>query len=298
MDYLNFIKRIYKDFFIQSYEDTCYVFLCGGAGTNCIRDRVRKHLEENHIQVLYPEDLFMEMLYKDKKSDLLQYENLLAESADIIFLICESIGSAAELGAFVQSEEIKNKLLVGIEKKYSRDKSFIMDGPIKRIKNFDPQNVIIYNSKDLSEFYRNMDRYFRGIKQKKKWPMLFYSKKTLDFSSLPEYISFIPLLIYFFQEVNRTDLFKSMKIFLSEKSILPNNYNRLFNASLNYLHKLGIVAMDSSFNLEKDFGEENIKLSTKGYDKVLNFLESSHISNKILLHDKLRCDILKEQLYK
>ena len=89
-----------------------------------------------------------------------------------------------------------------------------------------------------------------------------------------------------------------MKIFLSEKSILPNNYNRLFNASLNYLHKLGIVAMDSSFNLEKDFGEENIKLSTKGYDKVLNFLESSHISNKILLHDKLRCDILKEQLYK
>ena len=164
MDYLQFIERIYDDLYKSIYEDTCYVFLCGGAGKNCIRDKVRKHLEEKQIQVLYPEDLFIEILNRNKNTDLLQYENLLAESADIIFIVCESIGSSAELGAFVQNDIMRNKLLVGINKKYSRDKSFIMDGPVKKIKNNASEKVMIYNVNDLSEFYDNLDRYFKLIK--------------------------------------------------------------------------------------------------------------------------------------
>lgn len=71
--------KIHDEIFAKSYEDTLYVFLCGGATDDCIRDNIRVHLESNGIQVLYPEDLFMEMMNKDRKSNLLDYENILAK---------------------------------------------------------------------------------------------------------------------------------------------------------------------------------------------------------------------------
>ena len=298
MDYLQFIERIYDDLYKSIYEDTCYVFLCGGAGKNCIRDKVRKHLEEKQIQVLYPEDLFIEILNRNKNTDLLQYENLLAESADIIFIVCESIGSSAELGAFVQNDIMRNKLLVGINKKYSRDKSFIMDGPVKKIKNNASEKVMIYNVNDLSEFYDNLDRYFKLIKSKIKSKRFTSAKKKSAFSLLPEYISFIPLVIYFFKEINRSELFINAKLFVNKRFGDQKDYNELFNAALNFLHKLGIVAMDSTSAIKGNWHNETLRLSRKGYVWVLELLENSHIPNKLLLHDKLRCDILKEQLYK
>ena len=56
--------------------------------------------------------------------------------------------------------------------------------------------------------------------------------------------------------------------------------------------------MDSTSAIKGNWHNENLRLSKKGYDWVLELLENSHIPNKLLLHDKLRCDILKEQLYK
>ena len=54
------------------------------------------------------------MLNRNKKADLLEYENFLAENADIICVICESMGSAVELGAFVQNPKIRDKMVVVI----------------------------------------------------------------------------------------------------------------------------------------------------------------------------------------
>lgn len=126
--------KIHDEIFAKSYEDTLYVFLCGGATDDCIRDNIRVHLESNGIQVLYPEDLFMEMMNKDRKSNLLDYENILAESANSILLICESMGSAAELGAFVQSEQIRNKLIIGIEKSIAVNIALLCMAPSKSFK--------------------------------------------------------------------------------------------------------------------------------------------------------------------
>ena len=70
----------------------------------------------------------MDMLNRDKNSDLLEYENLLADSADVVCIICESMGSAVELGAFVQSEKFEQKLIVCMNQKYARDKAFYYDG--------------------------------------------------------------------------------------------------------------------------------------------------------------------------
>ena len=112
MELLNIYEKIYKDVFCKTFSRFFFVFLCGGADKNNIRNRVRTYLEKERFQVLYPEDLFMDMLNRDKNSDLLEYENLLADSADVVCIICESMGSAVELGAFVQSEKFEQKLIV------------------------------------------------------------------------------------------------------------------------------------------------------------------------------------------
>ena len=38
-------KKIHDEIFAKSYKDTLYVFLCGGATDDCIRDNIRVHLE-------------------------------------------------------------------------------------------------------------------------------------------------------------------------------------------------------------------------------------------------------------
>ncbi len=288
---------IYNDFFKRQYEDTCYVFLCGGSADNCIRNKIRLLLESNEIQVLYPEDLFMEMMNRNKKTNLLDYENLLAKSADSILLICESMGSAAELGAFVQIESIKNKLLVGIEKKYCRQHSFIMDGPVKKLKTLDKKNrVIIYDKNNISEFNKHITNFFKSMKRKKHLDLC--QKTDSSFSLLPEYISFIPMLIYFYQEINRKVLFTNLKELIKKQYNIPKDYNELFNASLRYLHKLGIIVTLGNVSIENNINDQIIKLSDKGYYKTYNLINNSYIFNKNKLYDRIRCDILKEQFNK
>lgn len=298
MTELERFRKIHNEIFSRTYEDTLYVFLCGGASDTCIRDKIRIHLERNNIQVLYPEDLFMEMMNKNKKSNLLDYENILANSADSILLICESMGSAAELGAFVQSDEIKNKLIVGIEKKYRRQHSFIMDGPVKKLQVMDKKRVITFDRANLLDFNKTIISRYKNIKRERKFKSLFLKNPSPDFSSLPEYISFIPLIIYFYKEYNRKDLFNNLRELIKSIYIIPNNYKELFNASLRYLHKLGLISVIGNINIENSLNEQLLVLSEKGYLKTKDFFRKSNVAYKNELHDLIRCDILKEQLNK
>lgn len=231
----------------------------------------------------------MEMLNRDKKSDLLEYENLLADNSDIICIICESIGSAVELGAFVQNERIKQKMIVCINQKYSRDKSFVMMGPVKHLQKKNRSAVIIYKDNDPVTLGNNLIEIFHKFKR-----LSVISNKDQSFKNLSAYIAFIPMIVYFFKTINRKELHKTLKELLKEKDTLPSKYNELFNTSIKYLTKSGelITKFDA---YEKD----NIfSLSTKGYTETYNLLKLSFASNKTKLHDKIRCVILKEQLKK
>ena len=64
---------IYNDVFCKTFSQSYYIFLCGGADKQHIRNKIRVLLEANGLQILYPEDLFMDMLNRDKKADLLEY---------------------------------------------------------------------------------------------------------------------------------------------------------------------------------------------------------------------------------
>ena len=128
------IDKIYNQVFLHSIDKSIFVFLCGGIGENCIRDKVRNELMKQNFQVLYPEDLFIDIINNDKNKSLLEMEEFLAINSDVICVICESIGSAVELGAFAQNTLTREKLIIAIEKKYIRKRSFIVLGPVRLLK--------------------------------------------------------------------------------------------------------------------------------------------------------------------
>ncbi|WP_313525544.1 retron St85 family effector protein [Anaerotignum sp.] len=286
MKKLEIFTAIFNDVFCKTFSESCYVFLCGGAGREHIRNKIRVYIENNGFQVLYPEDLFMDMLNRDKKADLLEYENLLADNSDIICIICESIGSAVELGAFIQNDRIKQKMIVGINQKFSRDKSFVMMGPVKHLQKTNKDNVIIYKKEEPEVFGENLIKVFHHFHKHSK------SNKNQSFNTLSAYIAFIPMVIYFFKTISRRELHKNLKELLKKQQVFPTKYNELFNASIKYLIRSGgiITEFDTS---EKD---ETLSLSPKGYFETHNLLKFSYASNKTMLYDSIRCAILKGQL--
>lgn len=286
IDFQQIINTIYKDVFCNTYNQSCYIFLCGGADDNSIRDSVKNILTSRRFHILYPEDLFMEMLNRDKRSDLLEYENFLADNSDIICIICESMGSAVELGAFVQNEAIKKKLVVVINKKYSREKSFIMMGPIKHLRKSNDNSIVLYKSGELLELCDKLSKQFRKVKKNS------VSNKNCSFDELTTYIAFLPVILFFFKKIERKQLHKELKIYLNNNNMLPSKYNELFNATINYLLKTGIITTD--FCHEKS--EVLLSLSSKGYRETKKLLSNSCAKEKTILHDRIRCGIMKEQL--
>lgn len=278
---------IYDDIFCKTFSQSFFIFLCGGASQENIRNKIRNKLEISGLQILYPEDLFMDMLNRNKRADLLEYENLLANNSDAVCIICESMGSAVELGAFIQNETLQQKLVVCINKKYARDKSFVMMGPVKHLQKKDKSAVIVYKDTDPNELADNLMKRFHHSKK-----LSIRVNKAQSFDNLSAYIAFIPMIVYFFKSINRKVLHKALKELLTTQKAFPSKYNELFNASIKYLIKSGsIVSKYDSYEID-----DVLSLSKKGYSEVNNLLQLSWGTGKTMLHDKIRCAILKEQL--
>ena len=167
---------VFNEIFTRIYSklecNIIYVFLCGGdckepndhnkKDNHQIRNKIKQFLEilsDNKVKVLYPEELFFEKgskniteFFRDK--DLLELETILAHNANIVCIICESIGSATELGAFTNYREkddnaLLDKLVAVTYTKYKKDEpSFISEGPIKRIISLDKGKRKLYNYYD------------------------------------------------------------------------------------------------------------------------------------------------------
>ncbi len=289
---LNIFTSIYRDVFCKTFHQSFFIFLCGGAAQEHIRNKVRTQLEISGLQILYPEDLFMDMLNRNKKTDLLEYENLLADNSQAVCIICESMGSAVELGAFIQNETLEQKLTVCINQKYARNKSFIMMGPVKHLQKKNKSAVIIYKDKEPEKLADDLIKIFHRI-QRSPSKAEAEKDKEPSFNNLSAYIAFVPIIVYFFKFINRKDLYKTIKeLLIKRQETLPQKYNELFNASIKYLIKSGSIVAKYDTN-EKD---DILSLSPKGYFEVNNLLQLSRETNRTILHDRIRCAILKEQL--
>ncbi|PKL77864.1 MAG: hypothetical protein CVU99_09070 [Firmicutes bacterium HGW-Firmicutes-4] len=289
IDHQYIYGQIYDNVFCKTFTRSFYVFLCGGADRNSIRDKVRNKLEKQKFQVFYPEDLFMDLLNRDKQKNLLEFENLLANNSDIVCVICESMGSAVELGAFVQNENVKSKMVAVIKKKYDRDKSFIALGPLKMLKKIAPERVLVYKNNEIDDLCQKLEHSFFSIKKRKK-----STNKSFQFDNFASYIAFIPLLLFFYQSLGREHVFKNLKLFLKSRNLFPKDdeYKNYFNVVIKYLLKVRILITDYTTE-----GEQYL-LSEYGYEEIENTLSFSTEKDKTRLHDRIRFVILKEQLNK
>lgn len=150
---------------------TVTVFLAGGSVVpgRSIRSLVREELKGrayvHGFDVLYPEELVPELLSKKSGHDLLFLENMLAESSHAVIIIVESPGSIAELGAFVNSEILRPKLIAIVNKKHRNDKSFIMLGPVAQLRNTRREAIIThdFNNLNIPKLAEDLRRVVRSI---------------------------------------------------------------------------------------------------------------------------------------
>ena len=66
----------------------------------------------------------------------------MADSVDSNVILLEGVGAIAELGSFCNHQELSKKLITVVDKRHQHDKSFIMLGPIKRLRRMERGSVI------------------------------------------------------------------------------------------------------------------------------------------------------------
>lgn len=140
-----------KEVFLEKREyNDINIFLCGGAGKEqkkfrySLGEKIEKTSSKYNYNVYYPESLFYEQLHGHLSTNLLSLENLLANSVHSVIIPLQSPGTFAELGAFVNHSQLKDKLIIITDEKYRTSKSFINDGPLRLLKN-NSNSVILYH---------------------------------------------------------------------------------------------------------------------------------------------------------
>ncbi|XTZ61642.1 retron St85 family effector protein [Aeromonas salmonicida subsp. pectinolytica] len=106
---------IKKHIFVPVNQKKVTVFLCGADIKNKTTARSKMasiFSKYPRYELLYPEDIFDDLLAGQGKFSLLELENILADSVDSIVMFPESPGSFAEIGAFSNNKELANKIIV------------------------------------------------------------------------------------------------------------------------------------------------------------------------------------------
>ena len=197
-------KKIREDIFKPANSFKTTIFLCGADKAQ--KDKMRFKIAESltgfwykhYYDLIYPEDIFDELLYSSQSKDLLSLEGLLADSVDAIVLIPESPGSFAELGAFANDEKLRNKLICLVDHKYKKDKSFINQGPLKLVKNANKHGLIFFDPKRIDREIGKISAVLNAMKKA--------STKVKDKITLLQTDNFLLPTIYLLEPVTKSTL--------------------------------------------------------------------------------------------
>lgn len=291
MENFDIVNEIYNEVFCNIQHGNIDLFLCGAASTKekiSYRDIIRSKLEDNsNLSILYPEDMFMEILNR-KKYDLLTLEKFLANNSDIILIVCESPGSFTELGAFVNNSDTLEKVVILLQTKYKNTKSFIRLGPVEhvRMKN---KNSIIYFNHNIDEAIDKIKKYlknrFRYLGYKRK------ESKIKDLNLISGQYYFIILLLYFYQELSVKMLVDNLKKLYKMKYNIEE-FDIIYSSAIKRLFKEGLI--------KKEEPSEKViqyKLTDKGYDFASLLLSYVSLENRTRAIDKIRLKIMYSQYY-
>lgn len=278
------INDIYKNIYPVMTNEYLTVFLCGGAynkATPSLRDRVRPLLENQHelkIRVFYPEFLLKQAMNKDL--DLLTFENILAENSDVIVIICESAGSLVELGAFSNHSSTVDKLIAGISNDHRRDRSFIVRGPIKLLKNKNKKKVFYYTNNeviDVDEIIKSL----RSIKRRIK------NNEVIEVDTLVGMYYFIQLLLLLYKGLSKNELRIALFSLVDLEEKGHQKINAIFEAAINLLFKDGLIRTQDAV--------DGFELTREGQERTMGILKET---KKLKYCDKIRMNIMYNEYYK
>lgn len=259
------------------------MFLCGADIS--MKDKLRfkianefKNLWNSYrYEIIYPEDIFDELLYSSRSKDLLSLENLLADSVDVIVMIPESPGSFAELGAFANNENLRTKIVCIIDEKYKKNKSFINQGPIKLIKKANKNGVVFINPNDL---LNEMDEIKSAINFTKKNSAV--KTKSVNLLQLD---SFLLPTIYLIESVNDIILGKIVGEAIDD---ISNSYEATRTALTTLTKKKAIESTNDGYRLT-DLGLEQ-------YERLRKIGSRIKVQDETIALDRLRLEILNFKL--
>jgi hypothetical protein len=161
-------RKIGMSLFPNMCSRNITVFLCGKGPNDrtSLRTEIGTALtlggSSSEYDVVYPEHIFDELL----SEDLLDLENQLAKSVDVVVLILESPGAIAELGAFANHTELAGKLLCVQDQKYRRSKGFIARGPLRHLIRQGPDHVVFADWKDVAGVVPRLRKHISALKKK------------------------------------------------------------------------------------------------------------------------------------
>lgn len=252
------------------------IFLVGAALSNK-KTNVRKNLydhlkKENGICVYFPESLLIEAFHSEKKN-LLQLENLLAQNVHCVVMCIESDGSIAELGAFVNHKLLRKKLIVILNSKFQKSRSFITLGPVKMLN----KNRVIWFP------YENGDYY--GLSK-----MVLTKVKNLKRNSqLPNEVTnpmiaerFILSVLFCLGSAKQSDIISLIK----NMNFVDNSSNCTMTRSV-----LGLLVLQGVVLLEG----EKYSLTASGVERLKQYFKNNYLAAFEKL-DYFRVELLNQEL--
>lgn len=282
-------KELLKKLYLKLYKQfsNCHVdiFLCGGdVNKNTDRKRISNILSsENYLMIFYPERVFVEYFNLNHTSDYLTLENILAENVDFIFIICESPGSIAELGAFSANEKFRYKIQALLKKEYEKDNSFINLGPVKHLLSYDKSSVQYYNNENLDDIC---------LKLKNKLKKYFKkSKKIKNVCKITGIFYFSCLLLYIFKELTKGKLYLYIKYvsLIIEENKDFSNFDPIYSAAEKLL-------FNKNFIYAKN--RDTFKLTYNGSNFINKLLNIGNSYKQQCIYNDIICDILKYKYYR
>lgn len=250
--------KIRQDIFEPSFEYTKRIFLCGADPKNPysmrgpIADAIISGYHSYFYQIIYPEDVFDDLLYDRQSPDLLSLENLLVENVHSVVIIPESPGSYTELGAFANNDALRQKIVCLIDRKYKNDKSFINRGPIRLINKEHPNRVIFFDSSHFTALGAQVRSAVSTIKDP------FGSRSDLNLFQMPNFL--LPA-IYLLEPIDRATLIKLVGYAANDKK----NAKTFTVTSLTSLEKKKFIELrDSKYSLTRLGVDGNFKVRGRG----------------------------------
>jgi hypothetical protein len=186
------------------------VFLCGGLKSHR-RDILAEYLRiHRKWPVFFADDVWKILAQSDHNA--LGMENQLGEFSNVIIIIAESPGTFAEIGAFANVSNLREKLLIIVDRKFESEDSFLNTGPLRWIKKDSNFEGVLYV--DFDHFITCCELVIqsieKGMKKRKKKNDIYDFITSKDFDD----ISLIYLLsdvITIFGPCNRSDIVHVLK---------------------------------------------------------------------------------------